>query len=351
MERPKHKRPTQGDIARLAGVSTAVVSYVINGGPRPVSSAARHRVLTAIKELGYRPNASARALRTGDSGLIGVFAPGVVNPYHAELIQAITRHAHEAGMSTLLLTTHSSPEEDRELVATLIDRGVNGLIISPLDDPTVYATLATVLPTTVVNPGSAIPGCHSVGPDIRPAMRSLTQHLIDHGHTAVGLLMGPLDPWDPNDRQRGWSDALVDAGLDSQRIEVGPWSLRGGYVAMNRMLDRADAPTAVIAGSDLLAIGALRAMWERGMTAPRDIALASSDGTSTALYNSPRLTTLVQPLDEMARDGVRHVLDQPQTSDLNLYPMAMTIGESCGCRADSFGRGAPPTDYPSIEKG
>ena len=168
---PDHRpaSPTQADVARAAGVSTAVVSYVVNNGPRPVSHEARERVEAAIQALGYSPNASARALRSGASRLLGVCVPGARNPYHAELVEHVATAADQAGYGTLLMTTDASPRREDELITALIDRGVDGLIISPTKAPRLTTTSHATCPPRCCAPPPPQPATTRSEPTLRTA--------------------------------------------------------------------------------------------------------------------------------------------------------------------------------------
>ncbi|WP_187271282.1 LacI family DNA-binding transcriptional regulator [Actinomyces ruminicola] len=327
----RHHAPTQGDVARLAGVSAAVVSYVVNDGPRPVSPEARKRVLAAIDSLGYQPNASARALRSGTSRLIGVAAPEMSNPYQAELVEAITVHARAAGFGTLLVSSGNSPEDERLALSSFLSRGIDGLITSSLVDATLYSEFARRVPTTVLNAETTVPGCQGIGPEGLASTRLATRHLIEHGHTRIALIIGPLTQWPVNARQEGWSRELQAAGLAPAPCIVRPWTREGGYDASLELLDLPEPPTAIVAASDLLAIGALRACHERGILVPEDLAIISFDGSPESFYANPQLTTLVQPIDAMAARAVETITDPPPEPRLELFPLPLRIGASCGC--------------------
>ena len=328
--------PTQADVARAAGVSTAVVSYVVNNGPRPVSPEARERVEAAICALGYSPNASARALRSGTSRLLGVCVPGTRNPYHAELVEHIAASAQQSGYGTILMTTDASPRREDDLITALVDRGVDGLIISPTKEPSAYDRLTRQLPTALLCATTSSTH-HAIGADLADGARQAVTHLIDHGHTHIALLMAPLDSWDLNGRVQGWRATLADNDLPQVLIETTEWTRVAGYRAMLELLDSPTPPTAVLAGSDLLALGALRALWERGMSTPQDMALIATDGTESVLMSTPRLTTLTQPFKEMARAAVTAVTSPESRPALTLFPMQLLAGESCGCTASPAG--------------
>lgn len=342
---PRPRKANQADVARLAGVSTAVVSYVVNNGPRPVSAEARERVLSAIETLGYKPNASARTLRSGRSRLLGVAVPEVSNPYQAEFVEHITAHARAQGLSTLLVSTGNTPQIEKRTLSSFRERGIEGLIVSSLNDPHLYSEFASLIPTTILNAEEPVAQCASVSPDFRPAVRDAVGHLADHGHSRISLILGPLEPWGRSSREQGWHQEMEARALSAPLSRARTWTRRGGYEAMVRLLDDPQPPTAVIAGSDLLAIGALRAMADRGMTTPDDIAIITLDGTDEALFAQPQLTCMTQPIDVMARAAVATITTPSRRQSVHLFPLSLRIGASCGCppsaRTDPFTLSTP----------
>ncbi|TDD45713.1 LacI family transcriptional regulator, partial [Kribbella antibiotica] len=179
---------TRNDVARYAGVSTAVVSYVVNDGPRAVSPGARERVLEAIRVLGYRPNATARALRTGSTRTFGLITPDGGNPLFAELAKAIDKAAAARGYVVLQTSADGDAETERVKVAQLLARQVSGLVlVTPAEAPDLAGA---DVPVVVVN--RVLPGVSSVSPRYREGAREAVEHLVGHGHTHIALVIGEV---------------------------------------------------------------------------------------------------------------------------------------------------------------
>jgi len=310
---------TRNDVARYAGVSTAVVSYVVNDGPRAVSPQARERVLEAIRVLGYRPNATARALRTGSTQTFGLITPDGGNPLFAELAKAIDKAAAERGYVVLQTSADGDPETERTKVAQLLARQVSGLVlVTPAEAPELAGA---DVPVVVVN--RLLPGVSSVRPRYREGARRAVEHLLWHGHTRIALVIGGR-----GERESGWRDALRAAGLEDGPVVRVAFSREGGYAAGQELI--AQRPTAVFASSDLQAIGVLRAVREAGLRVPEDVAVVAFDGTAEAEYCWPPLTVVRQPVERMAAEVVRQLVegtvDRP-----TVYPTELIIRKSCGC--------------------
>lgn len=236
-------RVTRADVARLAGVSTAVVSYVLNGGPGPVSAASRQRVLRAVDALGYRPNANARALATGLSGLLGLVVPDISNPLFAEFALSIELCAQAKGYGLLLANSEDSVDVEQQQVASLVARGADGILLASVA-PSV--TLPRRGKTRVVLLNALRPSSDStsVGPDALDGARLATEHLISHGHSSVGLIVGPAAPVVVEAREVGWLDAHT-----ARRMVPGPVARddfsRGGGLAADGRLSTAESSTQI----------------------------------------------------------------------------------------------------------
>jgi LacI family transcriptional regulator len=319
---PKATPVTRNDVAQYAGVSTAVVSYVVNEGPRPVAPDTRERVLEAIRVLGYRPNATARALRLGTTRTFGLITPDGGNPLFAELAKAIDKEASARGYVVLQTGADGDPVTEQAKVAELVARQVSGLIlVAPAEEPDL---VEVGLPVVAIN--RMLPAVSSVRPQYREGARRGVEHLISHGHRTIGLVIGgPPD----GERELGWRDALSDAGLDEGPIARTRFSREGGYTAGQALL--AAKPTAIFASSDLQAIGVLRAIHEAGLRVPEDIAIAAFDGTAETEYSWPPLTVVRQPLEQLAREAVRRLIDGEDAVVALTYPTELILRRSCGC--------------------
>ena len=228
--------PTRSDVAALAGVSTAVVSYVVNAGPRPVAAETRLKVENAIKKLGYRPNASARALRSGRTNTYGLVVQDPSNTYFGVLIESFRRVLRERDMGMLLGQSGvtGGGREAREL----IDHGVDGLIVaSTFADGTDLAKTRPHVPAVLVDRAWPVPGAKTVGSDYLEGGRLATRHLLDHGYTDVVPVHGPFTEDAPSARLMGYRETMEAAGQEPREPIVTWWDREGGYKAGKMLLE------------------------------------------------------------------------------------------------------------------
>ena len=321
---PKATPVTRNDVAQYAGVSTAVVSYVVNEGPRPVAPETRDRVLEAIRVLGYRPNATARALRMGTTRTFGLITPDGGNPLFAELAKAIDKEAAARGYVVLQTGADGDPATEQSKIAELLIRRVSGLLlVAPTEDPDLSET---DIPVIAIN--RVLPTVSSVRPQYREGARRGVEHLLEHGHRRIGLVIGGGRS---GERELGWRDALRAAGLEDGPIARTTFSRRGGYDAGRELLAATNRPTAVFASSDLQAVGVLRAIHEAGLRIPDDIAVLAFDGTAETEYSWPPLSVVRQPLEQMAREAVSRLIDGQDAVEAVTYPTDLILRRSCGC--------------------
>jgi len=313
---------TRNDVAEYAGVSTAVVSYVVNEGPRKVAPETRARVLDAIRALGYRPNATARALRMGTTRTFGLITPDGGNPLFAELAKAIDREAAARGYVVLQTSADGDPLTERAKIAELLTRQVSGLLlVAPTADPSLDDV---EVPVIAIN--RVLPTVGSVRPAYREGARLGVEHLISHGHRRIGLVIGGAGH---PERELGWRDALEAAGLAEGPVARATFSREGGYRAAQTLLE--SQPTAIFASSDLQAIGVLRALHEAGVDVPGDVAVAAFDGTPETEYTWPPLTVVRQPVEQLAREAVRRLIEGEESTEALTVPTELILRRSCGC--------------------
>src|SRR4051794_24868680 len=186
------RRATAAEVARLAGVSPAVVSYVLNGGPRPVAPATAERVREAVRRLDYRPNRAARALRRGTTGMVGLVLPSVANPFFAQLSEAVHTAAHRRGLAVIAASSDDVLETEWRLVESLPRHGVDGLLVATVMGPRDSASMPDPgLPTVVINSTFPVTGLRALGPDATQGARLVVEHLLAvHGHRSVALVTG-----------------------------------------------------------------------------------------------------------------------------------------------------------------
>jgi LacI family transcriptional regulator len=329
---PANARPaTRDDVARYAGVSTAVVSYVINNGPRRVAPETAARVRAAIEILRYRPNINARALKKGSTEMLGVVLSDITNPFFAEYARALEVAAAAHGYVLVVANSDADEALESRIVSDLSNRHVDGLLIGTVFSPSGFRTSTLPgRPIVLIDCSASFPGYAAVGADGRQGARILVDHLIAvHGHQSIALITG--DQTSQNPRERGWSDAFQARNLPPGPIVRTNFSRSGGYEAAVQLLSWLTRPSAIFTASDQLSIGALKAIREAGLRCPDDIAVVSYDGTSESEYCWPPLTVARQPIQAMAEAAVSMVLNQTSSASYEVFETELIIRESCGC--------------------
>jgi LacI family transcriptional regulator len=302
------------EVARAAEVSVATVSHVING-TRFVSPGLAARVHKAMGTLGYTPDATARSLRVRRTQTIGLVIPDNSNPFFAELAQVIEEEGFEAGYTTILGNSTEQADRERRYVQTLVSKRVDGLIaaLSREDDGTLERILRpTKIPVVVIDRDVNLPGADVVLYDNAGGSYAGARHLLELGHTRLAFIAGPGDVQPVAERLRGFRQALHEAGLDvaSDAVAEGDFHYHGGRAATARLLESPDGVTAIVAANDLMAAGALRELADRGIRVPEQMSVVGFDDAPLAEMVSPALTTIRQPLQEMAQTAVSLLLSR-----------------------------------------
>ncbi|QPR29518.1 LacI family DNA-binding transcriptional regulator [Edwardsiella hoshinae] len=328
------QRVTRADVAKEAGTSVAVVSYVINHGPRPVAEATRQRVLQAIKKTGYRPNGIARALASGSTQTYGLIVPDITNPFIASMARALQREAFADGKILLLGDAGDSSGRERELINNMLHRQVDGLIYTSVDrHPYIDLIHENATPCVMLDHLAGRLDVSVIQVDEELAARQVTQHLIDHGYRDIGIICGPRDMLNTQDRIRGWQLALEASSLtiNPSWIFSTGYTRAGGYEATKRLL-QGPLPRALFASNEQQALGCLRALAEQGLRVPQDMALVCFNATQESAYNVPSLTAVRQPVDQMARAAISMLKNWNGEARRIEFAFFLQIGESCGCQ-------------------
>ncbi|WP_087483644.1 LacI family DNA-binding transcriptional regulator [Brachybacterium massiliense] len=323
---PSDRRVTRADVARLAGVSTAVVSYALNDGPRPVAEATKQRVLEAVRLLGYRPNATARALKLGSTSQIGLVVPGVSNPFFAWLTDRIEAQARARGLATVVM--NSADSGVLEVVTRIASLQLDGVLIAnEVTRGDLLRMENSETSVVLLNQPTEIAGIRSVIVDRYAGAFEAVSHLIGHGHQRIAYT-GPADPEEA--RRRGWSDALAVADLPADLTLRTEYSRDAGLAAATELLEMPGPPTAVFAASDEIASGILLGLHQHGLSTPDDVALISFDGTEEMRYARPPVTSVTQPVDDMVRCAFDLLGPDMAVGAVRLVPQ-LAIRSSCGC--------------------
>jgi LacI family transcriptional regulator len=290
-------RVTIADVATVANVSKTTVSHVLSGN-RPVAAATRTRVEAAIRELGYRPHAVARSLRTKISHLVALVIPDIANPFYPILARGLEDGLEAGSYRALICNSDRHPEREAEFLREMGDRGVDGIV---LDSYTLTTDgISEVVPpgVPVVRVGTSVledPGFDSVHVDDGLGAHDATMHLISSRGPRVAMIQGP--PGAAAQRNAGYVEALRAAKVtpDPRLVVSGGWTREGGAAAMRDLLALPDPPTGIFCANDLMAIGALDAARELGVSVPGDVAVVGFDDIEPAAHAVPPLTTVSNP--------------------------------------------------------
>jgi LacI family transcriptional regulator len=300
------------DIAQAAGVSVTTVSHVLNNS-RPVSEDAAVRVRDAVRDLGYRPNRLARSLRRSESLTIGFVVPDLSNPFFAEIGRGLEDAGFRAGYNAIFCSSAGDPERERRAVSALVEKRVAGIVIAPAESrpDRLASLLAGDVPVVIVDRDLPVPDCDFVLANNRAGGQQAVELLVSLGHRRIGCIVAGAAsrPATPG-RLSGYQQGIQDAGLDNTGLLVAVDDLPGdppaseldaGYRATRQLLESRNPPTALFMTNDLMAIGALRAATDRGLSVPGDLSIVGFDDILLARYASPSLTSVSQPREAMGR--------------------------------------------------
>ena len=336
---PERKRVTRKDVAERAGVSVAVVSYVVNDGPRPVSPETQVKVRQAIEELGYYPNELARSLSRKQTATIGLMIPNLINPVYAEIAESLECVCTASGYTVMLTGTDRDPAKEQKLAETLRSKQVDGVVILPSQEPYPFLRIFQQANIPMVVLEHDLADTHCIVIDDQYGGRLAMQHLLSLGHRRIALI--ERETLSPHGHLRGVGcrEVLEEAGipLDPALVIVGKAGQTAGYAAMQQWLALPNPPTAVFAHNDMLAVGAIRAIFDAGLTVPADISVVGHDDTIIIDYLNPRLTTVKFPITEMGRRAGQIILELVQQPD-SLPAQIITLPVELVIRATT----APP---------
>jgi LacI family transcriptional regulator len=307
---------TQQDVARRARVSYMTVSRVVNNQPN-VRPGTRQRVLDAIRELSYHPNAAARALSAGRTKNIGMIFPPeeyiLARAYFTELSVKLEQNLSSRGYHLFLGSTRSG-SADPEPHRLIAERKVDGLIIfaPAVDDASVRLLAAENVPFVAIHGRSRSAQCSYVDTDNGAGMRLILEHVTGLGHRRIAFVCGRLREINARERFVTYRRFLASRGIeyDERLVCHGDWSLESGYDAFVALHGRDPRPTAIVFSNDQMALGGIKAAHDRGVPLPREVSVTGYDDITYASFSSPSLTTVRQPVDEISRIAVDLILER-----------------------------------------
>ncbi|MER7283331.1 LacI family DNA-binding transcriptional regulator [Dactylosporangium sp. NPDC000244] len=327
--------PTLDEVAERARVSRTVASRVINNGPN-VSRAKRDAVEKAIRELGFTPNRSARALATRQTGVVVLAVSGdgpevFGDPFFAQVIVGASAALEKTDLH-LMLSLVTNDHGQRRLRTFLQTRGADGvmLVATRGTDPLVDIAAQSGLPTVFI--GLPVRGTppYYVDVDNVGGSRTATEHLLRSGRRRIAMITGPGDTAVGRERLRGYAEALLLAGLEPYATAAGDFMEASGAEAMRALLSARPDLDAVVAANDNMAAGAMRVLRDAGRAVPGDVAVVGFDDMPIALHTDPKLTTMHQPVQSLGREAARmlvELLDGAQPASL-ILPTRIVVRET-----------------------
>lgn len=307
------------DIAQATGLSQSTVSRVLNFAPTvvPIAEKTRERVLETARQLGYRPNPLARGLRGSSTMLLGVIVRDITDPFFAGAIEAVTVEGSRRGYNVVLGHAHARADEAIALWGVLEERHCDAILLlgDMRDQPRLIEDLGGArLRVVALWQGSRPADIASVSVDNRAGIRAVLDHLTELGHRRIAFIGGSRRLGDIQEREGAFTEyvAGLSEPLRDGYLQHGPNDFDGGVVAVNRLLDLHEPPTAVVASTDVLAIGALHAAHERGVWVPERLSIAGFDDIPVASFTVPALTTVHMPVREMVAKAIAMALDEPE---------------------------------------
>lgn len=341
-------KTTIADVARLADVSISSVSNLLNGRSQRMRPATQKRIQDAIKELGYTPSFAARQLKTGHSPFIGLIVPSIADPFFGSFARFVEEAASEKGYQVLLGNSDRTAEREKAYADMLWGSGVRGIIFG--SSLVKFDHLESLYKEGMhfvsfyrsTHSGDQF-SADSIGVDNIQATRLLTKHLLALGHRRIGFISGPTDMICRLDRVEGYTKTLQETGIeiDQQLIWEGAHPSPGkaaAYIELGRqgahhLLSLPEPPSAIIAINDMHAFGACAGARDLGVSVPEHLSVAGIDDIMFTGVSVPPLTTVQQPIQDIARLSVERVIDRlendkPQESIRLMLPSSLVVRES-----------------------
>ncbi|MDN5851577.1 MAG: LacI family transcriptional regulator [Actinomycetia bacterium] len=336
MPQDANTAPTIHTVADAAGVSIASVSRVLNG--LTTNEETIRRVRDAVAEVGYVPNSAAKSLKTSQTGQVAFAMENIGNAAYLAMVQAIQPVLRSAGHRLLLHSTDADTSDEIDVLRSLGQRYVDGLILCPLRVTRRHITELKRAQAPVVVIGQLPKSCpvDNVHVDSRPGVASAITHLAENGRRRIALVNGPVDTVPGERRYAGYQEGLAQNGMDEDPnlVAFTDFTVEGGAKAAAGMLGRADRPDAFFAANDLMALGVLQAVREAGLDVPGDIAVVGMDDTELATTAWPPLSSVSLGARERGRLAAELLLER--LADPDAPPRRISVEPELVVRASSM---------------
>lgn len=339
---------TMSDVARLAGVSTATVSRVLNG-TAPVDPRRARQVTAAIEKLGYRPNGVARSLRTRRSAILGLIISDIRNPFYTDMVRAVEDVAYAHGYSLVLCNASENHSRERQYLDLAVAENFSGVMLAPgaTDPAELELVLSHRIPVVTVNGRLNTDSIDSVVVDNARGAETAVKHLLEQGRRRIGCIAGPVGAYTSVERLRGYRRAMRAAGIDvaPEWVQRGDFRAESGERAMRELLS-AGGVDALLALNNQMTLGAWVELKRSGVAVPDDVAVIGFDGVPWAEALTPTLTTVTQPIYELGATTAKLLLDRINGSAEGVREVVLDpyldVRQSSGDIAAPAGRGRTP---------
>lgn len=315
----RNSSPTIQDVAELAGISPATVSRVLNNFPH-ISNEVRHQVLVAINHLNYAPNRVAQRLRANHSRLIGIVVTDITNPFFNTIMASIEAVFFDQGFSVLMSNTMAVPRKELDYLSMMESEEIAGLIIAPSSENVdrVAEMAEAGLPIVVLDRRMSNAHVDVVLADNGGGAQSAVDHLVSLGHTRIGHIGGRMPLSSGRERYEGYKQAMEKHGLPVADgwVRFGDHKHESGYARALELMDEDDPPSAWFVANNMMTLGALNAVHDRGRHIPDDIAIVGFDDMPWAISLNPPLTVVAQPTLEIGQLAANMLMERIQQPDL-----------------------------------
>ena len=313
------RRVTLKDVAREANVPFTTASFVLNESGS-VSKDVSDRVRKVVKKLGYQPNQSAQAMRTGKTNTIGLILPGLSNPFFSELAASIEKAARHSGYSVFLVNSDGTTELEQESMGRLVQRGVDGVLWFPATQENAIKDYANDVPVVVMD--RALDSYNRVIPDHWRGGQLQAEHLLDHGHKRFGFVTGPLSVDNMRNRRDGAVNAIEDKGEIVWQVENSFLRTLTPDVVKHLKHNNVDA---IVAGNDMMAIAIMQELTELGIRVPQDVSIVGFDDIPWCTAVTPPLTTIRMPLKKIGEEAMELLLALIQNPESRKRQIVMDV--------------------------